>query len=179
MDQQAIINGIIFSLVTVVAGLGLWYLGIRHKKLALKQMAVMIGVVPALVFGAQIAVHLFGTDKVTLYKTWTRGPGRREASFESRVPFQVNYPDAPQQIDLTPKPRIGETPSGNVHLAYKVLSPSGQLLAEGEQTVSPAGKNWATMRTQFQTHDQGEHALVLEIPSPIGEVGISIQELTR
>jgi hypothetical protein len=179
MDQQAIIHAIIFSLATVAAGLGLWYLGVRYNILALKQMAVMIGVVPSLVFGAQIAIHLFGADKVTLYKTWTRGPGRREASFESRVPFQVNYPEAPQQIDLTPKPRIGETPSGSVHLAYKVLSPSGQLLAEGEQTVNPAGKYWATIRTQFQTRDQGEHALILEIPSPIGEVGISILELTR
>ena len=72
-------------------------------------------------------------------------------------------------------------------LAFEVLSPSGQVVAKGRETLAPAKKYWTPLRTdkaakwtplkaEFTSPEEGEHKLILEIPRPVRKVRVEIAE---
>src|SRR5947208_1421733 len=77
MDVEQLPGEILPILICLLAAMGLWYLSIRRGSLKMKQFAVMIGAMPVLVIGLNLASTWFGWDNRD-YRTTAVGPSRRE-----------------------------------------------------------------------------------------------------
>ncbi len=171
MNPDQLPAAIVLALICVILALGLWYLGVRRGSLKAKQFAVMIGIVPVLVIGLQLANEWFGWGNPAEFRTTT-------TTNEARIP--VTNPDVKHQLVLTPKAWGGKAPSEPLRLHYAVQSPKGEILAQGEQELAPAQKlRWSPLRAEFQPREEGEHKLILEVGKPAFGVDIIVRELRK
>jgi len=54
------------------------------------------------------------------------------------------------------------------------------VLAQGEQELAPAkGFRWQALRAEFRPREQGQHLLLMDIPSPVGHVDYWVKELRK
>ena len=179
MDIEQLPGMILLALICVLAAMGLWYLSIRSRSLKMKQFAVMIGAIPVLVIGLNIASSVFDWNNHD-YRTTAVGPSSREQRAADHVAIPVTNADARHQIELRPKIRGGTPPSQPLHLRFAVHAPKGEILAEGEQDLAPGkGLRWSSLRAEFQPRQEGDHILLLDIPQPVSSVDIIVRELRK
>jgi hypothetical protein len=166
---------LVFALISLVIGLGLWYLSVRFRVKVLKPFAVMTVAMPVIA----IAIQFFAGRAMAEFRTSAVfGPSRHEAVTANDTPFSVTNAQAEHRIELTPKVWGGTQPAQAVLIRYTVQSPKSEILAQGEHEFDPAPKlRWAPWSIQFQPREEGEHKLVLEVPNAVGSVDIRIQEL--
>lgn len=180
MDAEHIPGAILLVLIFAVVAMGLWYAGVRWNSLRAKQIAVMVGVFPVLGFGLQFAAGWFDWNSRPEYHTTVVGPPSREAMATTEIPVPVNNAEVEHQIELTPEIRGANPPREPLHLRFKLRSPKGEILAAGEQDLSPGQKlRWMPLRAQFQPHEEGEHTLTLDIPQPASSVDVRVREIRK
>jgi hypothetical protein len=139
----------------------------------------MIGILPIIGIGIGPVWSFFGWDRSD-YQSTASGPTRREASSRYEGRFSVDKPEIKRLLELTPRIRGEQAPSQAVHLKFEVQSPTGEILAQGEQDLAPGkGFRWSTLRAEFQPHEEGDHVLILEMPAPVGRVDIVVKELRK
>ena len=162
--------------------LGLWCLGIRCGSLRAKQFAAMIGIAPVLIFVIEVGGDWYNKNQTREYRTsavigsWSRRD--HNAPVKDETKYNVINAGAHLDVQLTPEAWGGDQPSQPVRLRFSVLSPKGEILTQGDQQAVPAkGLRWSTVRTpQFQSREEGEHTIVLEVPYPVGSVNILVRE---
>jgi hypothetical protein len=165
MDDDQLIRAIAtFVIVALLVPAVLWYLGIRFSKPQLKIWGVLIGAIYVLTFSFNLAHDHFDLFPVT-YRTELQGPGVVDCT------YPVNVPGSRHEMVLTPVPKYNEHPTTPLTLSFEVQSPTGQVVAKGQETL-----NWTPLKTQFTTPEQGEHKLILQIPVPARKVRIAITE---
>lgn len=170
---------ILAAAIIIVAALGLWALGIRTNKRVLKIWAVTLVAIPLLAVIVGFAVQFTGTSNPP-FRTTAVGPARKEGAVTRDLPFWVNDASLVQAIELTPRARMGESPSAPVTVAFTVRSPQKTVLAQGRESVAPSQNQfWSAIRAQFQPAEGGEHMLSIEIPDPVGEVQVFVRELRK
>jgi len=180
MNLEQLPATILFVLVVLVAGLGLWALAIRFNSSRLKIIAVMVGGFPILGLTLQLALSRVGVSYRPDFKTSTPGPPSRDAFVNRDFPFPVNNPNVQHELDLTPTPRAGDVVAGQVAIECIIRSPQGVVLGEIHQTVAPAqGRAWSTITARFQPTEAGEHSLSLRIPQPVGGVNVVVREISK
>ena len=182
MDGEQISSSLLLIRVGVVLALALFSLGVRRNNLALKQIAVALGVVPMLVSGWNIAYTSFGWD-VHDFRTsmvvgsWER---RSETSVTDKTTIPVTNAERKHQLVLTAKTWGGLVTTQSVRMHYTLQSPKGEILATGEQDLAPTQKlRWQPLRVDFQPQEEGDHQLILEIPRPVGSVDMIVRELRK
>lgn len=181
MDQDELVRAILTVIIVgIMVPMTLWYLGRRFSKPELK----MFGVAIATVYFALVAVDLghrrFGWFAEDTFRTGMLGPARRatESFVTGETPYHVRDADKRHLLELLPVAKLGEQAVGPLTLRYEVRAPDGEVLAKGQETLQPAkGEKWAAIRTEFATHEEGEHKLVVQIPKPAGEVKVTIREV--
>jgi hypothetical protein len=179
MDVEQFPGAIMLALICVLAATGLWFLSIRLRSLKMKQFAVMIGAIPVLIIGLNLASSWFGGDNPD-YRSTAVGPSSREPNATDKLTIPVTNATARHQLELRPKIRGGNPPSQPVHLRFEVRSPKDEILAHGEQDLAPGqGLRWSSLRAEFQPHEEGDHVLVLDIPQPVSSVDIIVRELRK
>ncbi|MBZ5605788.1 MAG: hypothetical protein LAO79_26100 [Acidobacteriia bacterium] len=179
MNLESLPSATLIILVSIVAGLGIWYLAVWLNQPRLKAIAAVIGVFPLLGFGLQLTAHFFnwGSPPDT-YTTSTPGPASREASVTRDFPFPVTDHTVAHEVELTPRAGVGKAPAGSIPLVLVVRSPNGEKLVDMTGTLAPGqGQFWVPLRTRFQPLDEGEHTMHLEIPAGVDEVKVKVREL--
>ena len=177
MDIQQLPALLILTLVCALVAMGLWYLSLRFGSKSLKQFAVMIGAIPVLVIGVTLGFSWFGSDNPD-YHTTVVGPSSREQNTTDHLLIPVTNASARHQLELRPKIRGGNPPTQPVHLRFAVSSPTGEILAQGEQDLAPGkGLRWSSLRAEFQPRQEGDHPLRLDIPQPVSSIDIVVHEL--
>jgi len=140
----------------------------------------VIAGIPIVVFGLNIASHVFGWSDPPDYVTETPGPASRETSAAREFPFPVPNPGYLHQIELTPRSKYGQNATGSVALHFIVRTPQSEILAEKQETLTPGtGRYWSPLRMQFQPVEAGEYLLHLDIPSGVGSVKVRVHELRK
>ena len=189
MEDDPLVRAIItFVIVGFLVPATLWYLGIRFAKPQLKGFGVVIGVTYLLLAGFNISqewLHWFPN----VYTTYMDGPNQRTRgnSVVADGMYRVNVAGSRHQMVLTPVAMYDEPAVVPVTLAFEVLTPSGQVVAKGMETLSPAKKYWTPLRTdkaakwtplktEFTSPEEGEHELILEIPRPVRKVRVEVAE---
>jgi hypothetical protein len=179
MDTEHLPGQILLMLICIVLATGLWYLWQRTGKLMFKQLAIMIVVAPIIGLGLGPAWSWFGFDRLDIRGT-ANGPAPREAFTKYEGPIPVGNLGATHQLTLTPSIWGASPPSKPLHLRFEVRSPTGEVLAQGEQDLAPAkGFRWSALRAEFRPREQGQHLLLLDIPSPAGHVDFWVKELGK
>ena len=179
MDIEQLPSLILLALICLLAAMGLWYLALRRDSLKLKQFAVMIGAIPVLVIGMNLASSWFGSDSHE-YRTTAVGPTSRDQNATDQISIPVTNSAARHELELRPKIRGGNPPSQPLHLRFALRSSTGDILAQGEQDLPPAkGLRWSSLRAAFQPRQEGDHVLVLDIPQPVSSVDIVVRELRK
>jgi len=171
-------GAILLTLICVLVAIAVGCIGVRFNNRTVKQVAVMIGLAPVLGVGINLSASWFGWNNPAAFRDAAAGPARVQESVTRSAPFPVTNVEVGHQLELTPKIRGGDPPTGPVRLRFKVRSPKSDILAEGEQELTPArGLRWSTLRATFQPRELGEHTLDLQIPNPVGTVDIVVREL--
>jgi hypothetical protein len=179
MDNEHLIGQVLLTLIFIVLAMGLWYLGLRSGKRTFKQLAVMIAVAPIIGLGLGPAWSWFGWDRVDIRST-ANGPAPREAFTKDERPIPVGKVGATHQLTLTPSIWGANPPTKPLHLRFDVRSPNGEVLAQGEQDLAPAkGFRSAPLRAEFVPREEGQHKLLMDIPSPAGHVDYWVKELRK
>jgi hypothetical protein len=179
MDVEQLPEAILLILICVLAAMGLWYLSIRRGSLKMRQFAVMIGAMPLLIIGLNLASSWFDWNHPD-YRTTAVGPSSREPNTTDQLLIPVTNATARHQLELRPKIRGGNPPSQPVHLRFAVRSPKNEILEKGEQDLPPGrGLRWTSLQAEFQPREEGEHVLLLDIPQPVSSVDIIVRELRK
>jgi hypothetical protein len=180
MEQDELIRAIVTLLILgIIIPLSLWYWGMRRNSSTFKTFAVVIAVSYFAVAAIELSNSFFGTFEET-FRTGFLGPPRRatEASTVGESPYYVKHPEWRHPLDLLPVAKIGEKAVGPLTVRYEVHAPDGTMLAKGQETVQPLkADQWTAIHTQFPTHEQGVHKLIVEVPKPAGEVKATIREV--
>jgi len=185
MDAEQVPQAVTFTLVFLVAALGLWYCGVRFNKLALKQIAVMLGMAPVIM----LAIQIFGPYLTQIdYRVYADGPPPDQPSTTATVRLNVNNPELRHRFELVPRIRGNDPPQQPVHLKFTLRSPKGEALAQREGDLAPAKwewyrwrnsgapMRWNPLRGEFQPQEEGEYTLAVEIPQPVQRVDIFVRE---
>jgi len=179
MGTEHLLGQILLTLICVVLAMGLWYLGLRSGKQGLKQLAVMIAIAPVIGLGLGPAWSWFGFDRLDIRGT-ASGPAPREALTKYEGPIPIGQVGATHRLTLTPSIWGTNFPTKPLHLRFEVRSPNGEVLAQGEQDLAPAkGFRWAPLRAEFVPREEGQHKLLMDIPSPAGHVDYWVKELRK
>jgi hypothetical protein len=180
VDTEQLPVAIAITVVCFFAVLGLWHVGQRSGSKVAKQMAVMVGLIPVLIFGLQVASPWIDPVGRAEYRSTAVGPERREAATSTVIPIPVTNAEVGHQLELRPKIWGANAPDKPVHLAFKVRSPKGETIAEGEGDLAPTQKlRWQPMMAQFQPREEGDHTLILEIPQPVSSVDVIVREVHK
>ena len=177
-EKHAVGVILFFTIFTLVIPATLWYLGTVKRQPQLKKWAVVIFVVPLLVFGYNFLAERLGWDGSNTFRTSVSGPPRRGPVAPTELPYHVNHEGWRQVVELTPIARVGEIAKGPVTLKFEARSPSAAVVANATATLEPdKGKNWSTLRTEFIAPAEGDYSLKIEIPTLVGEVKLTIREV--
>ena len=177
MNGENLLSQILFTLVFVAAAMGLWYLGQLRGSLKLKQIGVMIGILPLIVIVIQLVRP--SVEHAPEYRTIAQGPTSREQSTSSSTMIPVTD-TVVHEIELTAKYSGGSSPADPVHVTYQLLSPDGAVLTQGEEDLKPTqGARWSPAVIQFQPSATGEHSLKMEIPQPVNRIDILVREIGK
>ena len=167
-----------FVVVGFLVPAAFWYLGIRFSRPQLKIWGILIGVTYLLVAGYSIAQESFDLFPTT-YSTYLDGPSARttEASVVNDATYYVNVAGSRNEMAFIPVAKYGEPATGTVTITYQVQSPRGVMLAKGQERLGPGkGSNWAALKAEFISPEEGVHKVILEIPRPVRKVRIEITE---
>jgi hypothetical protein len=179
MNLEQLPAAIFGTLICVIAGMGLWYLGISRGSLKLKQIAVMVGIFPLFVAGiAFFAAKLEPSHEFR--EGLVFGPASRHSGpVTEETQFYVNRPDKTHRLELRPQAWGGDIPREDVHLRYWVRSPSGEVLTQAEADARP-DKNklsrWTSIFAEFRPHEEGTHKIAVEVPAVVGSVDLWVRE---
>ncbi len=179
MDDDVLVRAAIsFVVLGILVPATLWYFAIRFGKPQLKVFAIAI----VLIYTVLLVVNL-GHDWLDwfppTYHTDVYGPDKRtpDPILVTDTQYHVNVPGSRHQMVLTPVSQYGEQQTAPLTLGFEVQTPTGQVVAKGRETVPPAkGSNWAPIKAEFTTPEEGEHKLILEIPKPVRKVRVEITE---
>ena len=189
MDDSQLIRAVItFAVIGVLVPATLWYLAIRLGKPQLKMWGAVIGVIYTLLFAVN-AAHEWLDWFPNVYTTYVAGPNERArgASVVSDAQYHVNEAGSRHELVLTPVANYNEAAVGSVTIVFEVQSPSGRVVAKGQQTLEPAKNHWTPIRankaatwtplkTEFTSPEDGDHKLIVEIPRPVRKVRVEIAE---
>src|SRR5262249_49907859 len=101
-----------------------------------------------------------------------------QASVTTDVSIPVTEGSAEHEIVLTAKISGADYTSAPTHLIYKVRSPAGEILLQGEDDVAPGqGFRWAPLDLRFRPNGEGDFKLSLEISQPVSHVDVLVREL--
>jgi hypothetical protein len=179
MGTEHLPGQILLTLICIVLAMGLWYLWQRSGRRAFKQFAILIAIAPIVGIGLGPAWSWFGWDRLDIRGT-ANGPAPREAFTKYEGPMPVGHVGTTHQLTLTPSIWGANPPTKPLRLRFEVRSPSGEVLAQGEQDLAPAkGFRWASLRAEFRPREEGQHKLLLDIPSPAGHVDFWVKELRK
>lgn len=177
-DDELVRAAISFVVVAILVPATLWYLGIRFGKPPFRIFAVAIAVIYTVILVVNLG-HDWLDWFAPTYHTDVYGPDKRTPGpiLITDTEYHVNSPGSRHQMVLTPVSQYGEQQTAPLTLGFEVHTPSGQVIAKGRETLAPArGSNWAPLKTEFVTPEEGEHKLVLEIPKPVRKVRVEITE---
>jgi len=189
MDDSQLIHVVItFAVVGILVPATLWYLAIRLGKPQLKMWGAVIGVTYTLLFAVN-AAHEWLDWFPNVYETYLAGPNQRTrgTSAVSDASYRVNEAGSRHELVLTPVANYDEPAMGPVTIVFEVHSPSGRVVAKGQQTLAPAKNHWTPIRankaatwtplkTEFTSPEDGDHKLIVEIPRPVRKVRVEITE---
>jgi hypothetical protein len=88
MDVEQLPGAVLLILICVLAAMGLWYLSIRRGGLKMEQFAVMIGAVPVLIIGLNLASSWFDWNNRD-HRTTAVGPSSREPNTTDQLLIPV------------------------------------------------------------------------------------------
>src|SRR5215471_955297 len=137
MNLEQVPSAVLLTLICLLAALGLGVLGVRFQNRMIKQVAVMIGIAPVIGVGLQLGASWFGWKNPRDFRTAYAGPASTEAWVTRTAPFPVTNQDVRHELELTPEIRGGDAPTRPVPMRFKVSSPKGETLAQGEQELAP------------------------------------------
>src|SRR5215471_709506 len=159
MDLSQLPVLIMLVLVSVTGAGGLWYFGIRTGSRLLKHLAVMLGALPVVVIGAEVA---------SFYELFRPTEFRFGAVFQPDVPagawqdgplFHLDEEQAERrhELEITVEVWGGNPPKGPIEFGVSVVGPDGNVVAEERLSTSPApGKlKWLPVKMQFQPRGRG------------------------
>ncbi len=178
MGGEQITGAVLAALVCLVGGLVLYYCGVRWSNSKTKTFGIALAVMPAIAWGLYFGLEwLHGEPE---YRTAAQGPERRQSVVTTEVAIPVTNGAVMHRMEMTAKISGADHTSAATHLVYKLRTPGGEVVAQGEQDAAPTdGFRWVPLVVDFQPRGEGQYLLSVDIRQPVSRVDIVVREMGK
>src|SRR5262249_16489260 len=142
MSGEQITGSLLVALVCLAGGLALYYCGVRWNKSQMKIFGVALAAMPLIALGFRFGIEWLGGESE--YRTVGEGAEQGQSVVTTEVGIPITNGAVEHQIEMTAKISGDKYTSEPTHLVYKVKTPTGEMVAEGEHDAAPTNTfRWA------------------------------------